>query len=99
MFQNIVEAAEKLTDDISNVGIVHEKYYELSSDLYSIQARHADYYRTALRFLGCTDLTEMSDNEKRDRAFKLGLAAILGDGVYNFGELVSNPQSHFKWPQ
>lgn len=27
--------------------------------------------------------------EQVERAFNLGLAAILGDGVYNFGELVS----------
>lgn len=28
-------------------------------------------------------------SEQVERAFNLGLAAILGDGVYNFGELVS----------
>ena len=27
--------------------------------------------------------------EQVDRAFNLGLAAVLGEGVYNFGELVS----------
>lgn len=26
--------------------------------------------------------------EQAERAFNLGLAAILGEGVYNFGELV-----------
>jgi 26S proteasome regulatory subunit N9 len=26
--------------------------------------------------------------EQAERAFNLGLAAVLGEGVYNFGELV-----------
>ena len=31
----------------------------------------------------------ISDTDAVSRAFNLGLAAILGKGVYNFGELVS----------
>lgn len=30
-----------------------------------------------------------SETEKQERAFTLGLAGLLGEGVYNFGELVS----------
>jgi 26S proteasome regulatory subunit N9 len=35
------------------------------------------------------ELTAIPIEEQKFRAFKLGLAALLGDGVYNFGELVS----------
>lgn len=49
---------------------------------------HAEYYQEALRFLGCTDLSELSESEKQDWAFSVGLAALLGRNVYNFGELV-----------
>jgi len=87
----IVEEAEKLTDKISSVGPIHGKFYELASDLYCDQERYADYYKTALRFLGCTDISDMSKSDQGNRAFKLGLAALLGDGVYNFGELLAHP--------
>ena len=30
-------------------------------------------------------------NERQERAFYLSLAAILGDGIYNFGELLMHP--------
>lgn len=33
--------------------------------------------------------------EQRERAFTLGLAGLLGDGVFNFGELVSGPWEQF----
>lgn len=50
--------------------------------------QHAEYYHEALRFLGCTDMSELAEDEKQDWAFSVGLAALLGEGVYNFGELV-----------
>lgn len=30
-----------------------------------------------------------TEAEQQERAFTLGLAGLLGEGVYNFGELVS----------
>lgn len=41
------------------------------------------------RYLGCIDIVELSEEEQAEQAFFLGLAALLGDGVYNLGELVS----------
>jgi len=87
----IVEEAEKLTEKMLSVGAIHGKFYELASDLYCEQGRYADYYKTALRFLGCTDISEMPKSQQTNHAFKLGLAALLGDGVYNFGELLAHP--------
>lgn len=31
---------------------------------------------------------DFTETEKQERAFTLGLAGLLGEGVYNFGELV-----------
>ena len=32
----------------------------------------------------------MSSAEKAERAFNIGLAGVLGEGVYNFGELLAH---------
>ncbi|MEQ2176995.1 26S proteasome non-ATPase regulatory subunit 13 [Goodea atripinnis] len=32
-----------------------------------------------------------TETEKQERAFTLGLAGLLGEGVYNFGELLMHP--------
>lgn len=58
---------------------------------YRIQGDHAQYYRTALRYLGCIDVDTLSDEMKHQHAFFLGLAALLGEGVYNLGELLAHP--------
>lgn len=120
--QQIIAEAEKMLDTIDGVTSVHGRFYELASSYHKLMGNHADYYRDALRFLGCTELSDIPSElllsscncciclyplnhtsgltpsftltfdlgaEQDERAFNLGLAAILGKGVYNFGELVS----------
>merc|ERR1712002_311831 len=88
--KTIQEAQEKL-DLILSVTPVHGCFYELSSNYYKLLGDHANYFRDALRYLGCIELNELSETEQRERAFYLGLAAILGKDVYNFGELLAHP--------
>lgn len=86
-----IEETEVLLDTLDGVTSVHGRFYALSSDYYRLIGKHAEYYRDALRFLGCTDIAEMPKEEQMERAFYLGLAALLGTGVYNFGELLAHP--------
>lgn len=79
---------EKLLDEIDGVTTVHGRYYLLAAQYYRQQGKHADYYRTALRYLGCIELNDLSKEEQEQHAFFLGIAALLGEGVYNLGELV-----------
>ena len=53
-----------------------------------INSKH-DILRGLLQSLTIALHTVLSGGEQVERAFNLGLAAILGSGVYNFGELVS----------
>ena len=49
------------------------------------------FFRAALRYLGCSDLSDLSKEDQQVHAFHLSLAALLGKGVYNFGELLAHP--------
>lgn len=49
---------------------------------------YAGYYREALRYLGCEEPSKLTEAEKQMQAILLSFAALLGDNVYNFGELV-----------
>ncbi|GLH15131.1 26S proteasome non-ATPase regulatory subunit 13 [Gryllus bimaculatus] len=89
--KKIIEDVEKILDEADGITSVHGRYYLLASQYYRLQGRHADYYRTALRYLGCVELSEMPQEEQEQHAFFLGLAALLGEGVYNLGELLAHP--------
>uniref|UniRef100_A0A9L0RMT0 26S proteasome non-ATPase regulatory subunit 13 n=1 Tax=Equus caballus TaxID=9796 RepID=A0A9L0RMT0_HORSE len=58
---------------------------------YQTIGNHASYYKDALRFLGCVDIKDLPVSEQQERAFTLGLAGLLGEGVFNFGELLMHP--------
>jgi len=88
--KNIIEEAEKVLDEVDGVSPVHSQFYLLCSDLYRIEGKHREFYATSLKYLGCTDLEDLSKEEQAKHAFFLALAAILGDKVYNFGELLAH---------
>ncbi|KAM4721650.1 26S proteasome non-ATPase regulatory subunit 13 [Rhinophrynus dorsalis] len=86
-----IEAVEEMLGGLAGVTSVHSRFYDLSSKYYQTIGNHASYYKDALRFLGCTEHKDLPVSEQQDRAFTLGLAGLLGDGVYNFGELLMHP--------
>ncbi|NXD72939.1 PSD13 ATPase, partial [Eolophus roseicapillus] len=84
-----IEEVEEMLNNLPGVTSVHSRFYDLSSKYYQTIGNHASYYKDALRFLGCIDVKDLPVSEQQERAFTLGLAGLLGEGVYNFGELVS----------
>lgn len=94
--KKIIEDLKEILEDAGNVTPVHGKYYMLASQYYRLVGQHSDYYRCGLQFLGCS-MDEYPKEEWPQHAFFLGLAALLGDGIYNIGELVSNEIWLFFW--
>uniref|UniRef100_A0A0K8RFA5 26S proteasome non-ATPase regulatory subunit 13 n=1 Tax=Ixodes ricinus TaxID=34613 RepID=A0A0K8RFA5_IXORI len=89
--KKVLEETEALTESLEGVTEVHGRYYQLCSDYHQVMGNHKGYYQDALRFLGCTPLDKIPREEQASRAFALCLAALLGEGVYNFGELLAHP--------
>ncbi|KAI6068193.1 26S proteasome non-ATPase regulatory subunit 13 [Aix galericulata] len=86
-----IEEVEEMLNNLPGVTSVHSRFYDLSSKYYQTIGNHASYYKDALRFLGCIDVKDLPVSEQQERAFTLGLAGLLGEGVYNFGELLMHP--------
>lgn len=47
------------------------------------------YYKASLLYLACINLEEQTKEDLVSRAHDLSIAALLGETIYNFGELVS----------
>ncbi|XP_043561647.1 26S proteasome non-ATPase regulatory subunit 13 isoform X2 [Chiloscyllium plagiosum] len=86
-----IEEVDEMLTNLPGVTSVHGRFYDLSSKYYQIVGNHASYYKDALRFLGCIDIKDLPVAEHQERAFTLGLAGLLGEDVYNFGELLMHP--------
>ncbi|KAI1501554.1 hypothetical protein F5X99DRAFT_198161 [Biscogniauxia marginata] len=87
-----LDKAEKILDSFDSVETkVHAAFYQVNADYYQAKADFASYYRNALLYLACIDLSSVSPDERRARAYDLGIAALVSDSIYNFGELLQHP--------
>lgn len=85
--KKIIEDLKEILDGSGNVTPVHGKFYMLAAQYYRLVGQHSEYYRCGLQFLGCS-IDSYPRDQWPQQAFFLGLAALLGDGIYNIGELV-----------
>lgn len=86
--------ASKTLDTLDNVpAIVHASFYRVQGDLHKSKAEYSGYYKNSLLYLACVnDIdTDLSRDERISRAHDLGIAALLGEDIYNFGELLMHP--------
>eukprot|EP00041_Stephanoeca_diplocostata_P029612 m.880527 g.880527 ORF g.880527 m.880527 type:complete len:387 (-) comp23591_c2_seq4:2713-3873(-) len=88
--KEVLKDCESSLDAMVGVTPVHAAYYKAASSLHKIEGSHANFYADALKYLGCVDMDTMEDKEAVALAYDLGIAALLGDGIYNIGELLSH---------
>jgi len=89
--RDMIETAQKTLDELPGVTPVHATFYKVSATYLREVGNYAAYYREALRYLGCEDISNLSTNDKHMQAMLLGFAALLGENIYNFGELLAHP--------
>ncbi|XP_073302860.1 26S proteasome non-ATPase regulatory subunit 13 homolog B-like [Primulina huaijiensis] len=70
---------------------VYASFYWVSSQYHKSRQEFAEFYKSALLFLAYTALDSLSESFKLDLAFDLSLSALLGENIYNFGELLAHP--------
>jgi len=70
---------------------VYATYYQVRYELAKLLGNHQEYYSSALLYLTYTPLPDMSPRAQQLLASDIGLAALIGTNIYNFGELLQQP--------
>ncbi|EFO85768.1 hypothetical protein GCK72_005384 [Caenorhabditis remanei] len=86
-----IDSTQHEVDSLVGVTEVHAPFYRVSSLYLREVGDFAGYYREALRYLGVEDAKNLSEEQKQVHAVLLGFAALLGENVHNFGELLAHP--------
>ncbi|KAK0543718.1 26S proteasome regulatory subunit [Tilletia horrida] len=88
-----MDKCSKVLDTFDSVEhAVHAAFYRVSGDYYKAKAEYANYYKNSLLFLACVNSeTDLAANDRSERAHDLSVSALLGDTIYNFGELLLHP--------
>ncbi|KAJ3313256.1 26S proteasome regulatory subunit [Boothiomyces sp. JEL0838] len=87
-----IEECEKILDSLPGTDpVINAGFYRVSSDYFKATMGYPQYYHNALLFLSSVSLDDLTVQEKQERAFELCMSALLGEGLYNFGELLMHP--------
>uniref|UniRef100_A0A7S0RYM3 PCI domain-containing protein n=1 Tax=Chlamydomonas leiostraca TaxID=1034604 RepID=A0A7S0RYM3_9CHLO len=70
---------------------VSASVFYVASLLAKAQADYAEFYRTSLMYLSYVSSDALPQDFKGRLAVDVGLAALLGKGVYSFGQLLQHP--------
>ncbi|ODQ65237.1 PCI-domain-containing protein, partial [Nadsonia fulvescens var. elongata DSM 6958] len=90
--RSVLDSASSILDKFdSTESIINAAFYGVNSDYYMAKGEFSAYYRHALLYLACADLSLLSIVEIQKIAYNLCIAALLGDEIYNFGELLLHP--------
>ncbi|KAG0492038.1 hypothetical protein HPP92_005436 [Vanilla planifolia] len=89
--QLLEEGKTRLASMVDINPSVHASFYWISSQYHKFAQEFAEFYRSALLYLAYVQVESLSDTFKLDLAFDLSLSALLGDNIYNFGELLAHP--------
>lgn len=90
--KKLLEAAKDLTDKEGFVDtIVNSSYYRVKADYLLRSEEFNEFYKNALLYLAYTPIETISFIQQQVIAFDIGIAALVGDKVYNFGELLMHP--------
>ncbi|XP_024397666.1 26S proteasome non-ATPase regulatory subunit 13 homolog B [Physcomitrium patens] len=90
--KKLLEEGRTTLDSMTDVDpSVHASVHWVSSQYYKSRQEFAEFYKSALLYLAYTSVETLSEDFKLDLAFDLSLAALLGDNIYNFGELLAHP--------
>jgi 26S proteasome regulatory subunit N9 len=89
----MLEESKKAQDSYPGImeTVVYSKYHLASLSLYKATGEASKYFASAMLFLTYTPLEDIPSEEKTQLAKDVGLAALLGDNIYNFGELLQHP--------
>ncbi|EMD35192.1 hypothetical protein CERSUDRAFT_116660 [Gelatoporia subvermispora B] len=87
------EKAWSILDELSGVeNSVNAAYYHVAADYHKTKAEYGPYYRNSLLYLACVDpAKDLTQEDRLLRAHDLAISALLGDSIYNFGELLMHP--------
>ncbi|KAL3797138.1 hypothetical protein HJC23_000476 [Cyclotella cryptica] len=81
---------QQLADTESEAAIVHSSFYETAMTYRKAVGPPEGYYKEAIQYVAYTNLSELSQGDRYNLAIDLSLSALTGEGVFNFGEVVTS---------
>lgn len=87
----LLGTARSLVESSSELGAaIHSAFYRVASEYHKRLGTAAEFYRNALQLLAYTPVDSLPPDEQLQLAFDVAIAAVVGEDIYNFGEVLSH---------
>uniref|UniRef100_A0A7S2V5A0 PCI domain-containing protein n=1 Tax=Fibrocapsa japonica TaxID=94617 RepID=A0A7S2V5A0_9STRA len=89
----LVESGREVLEGIvaAEDTVVHCTYFRAAAEYYQAVGPPEEFYKSGLMFLAYTPEGALEVDQARGLALALTLAALTGDGIFNFGEVLATP--------
>lgn len=85
-----VEQARDMVDAAHEMDpVVHSAFYRAAAEYHKVVGTASEFFRNALQFLAYTPPESLPQELQHRWAFDIGIAALVGTDIYNFGEVLS----------
>lgn len=89
--KNSIEESRELLDATFEVApLVNSAFYQAAAEYHKVVGTPSDFFKNALQFLAYTTPESLTAAEQLQWAFDIGIAALVGQDIYNFGEVLSH---------
>lgn len=88
-----LEEGKRALEEFSGVmeDVVHSALYLAALEFHKVKGTASDFFRNSLLYLTYTPLESLPKEKQTALSSDVGLAALLGHDIYNFGELLQHP--------
>lgn len=88
--KNVEKARELVEASHEMDPVVHSAFYNAAAEYHKVVGTASEFFRNALQFLAYTPPESLPLPVQHQWAFDIGIAALVGDDIYNFGEVLSH---------
>lgn len=90
--KELLESIQTGLDGVAGIDTsVYANYYKAQAIYHKAAGLSAEFYRNALLYLSYTAIESLSEQERLQMAFDLGISALVGEDIYSFGDLLAHP--------
>lgn len=90
--KELLDEAKRLLDSTASAdSTVYSAYHHAWAAYYLSKQEPENFFTSALQFLGYAPHEQIPLEEREGLAFNMGAAALLGEKIFNFGELIQHP--------
>lgn len=93
-FDYMKDVKENLLPNIAGSGaetVANSSYYRVACEYYKVKGPADEFYKAAIQFLAYTPQDTLDKVHQTGLAKDICLAALVGQNVFNFGEVIAQP--------